>query len=302
MRRLTAVEDATSALVQRQYEENPYPRWIRVPRAREASSLNAHLRQQLPFASFHPLGKDGDIDILIAGCGTGQESIETTQQFPASRVLAIDLSLSSLCYAKRKTDEAGVTNVEYAQGDILQLGPIGRTFDMIASVGVLHHLANPTAGLAVLHSLLRPGGFMQLGFYSERARRDIVAARVFITERGYASNAIDIRRARQDLIENFAQSDRLTAMRDFFVTSECRDLLFHVREHRFTLLQIKALLRAFGLHFIGFLLEPSVIHTYRARFPDDTSATNLDHWDDFEREFPDTFVGMYKFWVQRAAA
>jgi hypothetical protein len=143
---------------------------------------------------------------------------------------------------------------------------------------------------------------MQLGFYSESARRDVVAARAFIAERGYASTAIDIRRARQDLIENFAQSERLTAIRDFYVTSECRDLLFHAREHRFTLLQIKALLGTFGLRFLGFLLEPRVIHRYRARFPDDTSATNLDHWDDFEREFPDTFVGMYRFWVQRAAA
>jgi cytochrome c-type biogenesis protein CcmH/NrfG len=121
IRRLTAVDDATSGVVQRQYEENPYPRWIGVPRAREAGSLNAHLRQQLPFAPFHPLGKGGDIDILIAGCGTGQESIESAQQFPASRVLAIDLSRSSLGYARRKTDEAGVTNVDYTQGDILQL-------------------------------------------------------------------------------------------------------------------------------------------------------------------------------------
>ena len=172
---------------------------------------------------------------------------------------------------------------------------------MIASVGVLHHLANPAAGVEVLLSLLRPGGFMQLGFYSERARRDVVAARAFIAERGYAATPMDIRRARQDLIENFAQSGRLTAIRDFYVTSECRDLLFHVREHRFTLPQINALLGTFGLHFIGFLLEPHVIHTYRTRFPDDKSATNLDHWNDFEREFPDTFVGMYRFWVQRTA-
>jgi tetratricopeptide (TPR) repeat protein/2-polyprenyl-3-methyl-5-hydroxy-6-metoxy-1,4-benzoquinol methylase len=302
IRKLTPIDDAVSSLVRQQYEENPYPRWMRLPAASEASSLNSYLRRQLPFASFHPLGKDTDIDILIAGCGTGQESIETAQQFLAARVLAVDLSLSSLCYAKRKTDEANVANIEYAQGDILQLGSIGRTFDMITSVGVLHHLAHPTAGLETLLSLLRPGGLMKLGLYSQSARRDVVAAREFIAERGYASDAMSIRRSRQDLIENFAQSGRLTEMRDFYVTSECRDLLFHVREHRFMLPQIKKLLGDFGLRFIGFLLEPHVLHKYRARFRDDKSATNLDHWNDFEGEFPDTFAGMYRFWVQRTAA
>ena len=42
-------------------------------------------------------------DILIAGCGTGQHSIGTAARFGSSKVLAIDLSLSSLAYAKRKT-------------------------------------------------------------------------------------------------------------------------------------------------------------------------------------------------------
>ena len=299
IRKLTIVDDAVSTRVQHQYEENPYPRWVKLPPAATARSVNAYLRQQLPFAPFHPLGNDDDVEILIAGCGTGQEAIETAQQFPAARVLAVDLSLSSLGYAKRKTDAQGVTNIDYAQGDILKLGSIGRTFDMIASVGVLHHLANPAAGLQVLVSLLRPGGLMRLGLYSQRARGDVVAARAFIAARGYASDAIDIRRCRQDLIENFGRFERLTSRRDFFVTSECRDLLFHVQEHRFTLPQIKDLLGTFGLHFMGFLLEPSVIQEYRVRFPGDNAKTNLDHWNDFENVFPDTFAGMYRFWVQK---
>ena len=112
---------------------------------------------------------------------------------------------------------------------------------MIASVGVLHHLAHPTAGLDTLLSLLRPGGLMKLGLYSQSARRDVVAAREFIAERGYASDAMSIRRSRQDLIRKFrAQSGRLTEMRISYVTSECRDSLFHVREHRFMLPQIRS--------------------------------------------------------------
>ena len=103
-------------------------------------------------------------------------------------MLAIDLSTASLGYAKARTGALGVTNIDYAQADILQLGSIGRTFDMIQSVGVLHHLADPWAGWRVLISLLRPGGVMFVALYSEIARRDVVAARAFIAQRGYGSS------------------------------------------------------------------------------------------------------------------
>jgi SAM-dependent methyltransferase len=301
MPQLTAVEDGISRLVQRQYEEHPYPRWIKAAPIAPALSLDAYVRQQFPFAPFEPGATGSASDILIAGCGTGQESIEMAQRFPRAQVLAVDLSLSSLCYAKRKTRELGLGNVQYAQGDILDLGSAGRTFDLVASVGVLHHLADPAAGLQRLLSLLRPGGLMRLGLYSERARQVVVFARHFIAEHGYTSSAADIRRCRQDLMsaQNATRFKQLTLYNDFFVTGECRDLLFHVQEHRFTLPQIKAMLAGFGLQFIGFALRPHVIRTYRERFPADRTLASLDCWNDFECEFPDTFAGMYLFWVRK---
>ena len=81
--------------------------------------------------------------------------------------------------------------------------------------------------------------------------------------------------------------------------SECRDMIFHVQEHRFTLPQIKEILGIAELDFIGFSVEPGVIREYAARFVDDASRTNLDYWHYFETEFPDTFRGMYQFWVQK---
>ena len=49
-------------------------------------------------------------DVLIAGCGTGQHSIESAMRFEKAKVLAVDLSLSSLAYAKRKTNELNIKN------------------------------------------------------------------------------------------------------------------------------------------------------------------------------------------------
>ncbi|MEP7274711.1 MAG: tetratricopeptide repeat protein [Betaproteobacteria bacterium] len=300
---LTPIEDAVSNLVRRQYEENPYPRWIRLARAPATRTLRSHLRELFPHVPRAERDFDhvpeGALDVLIAGCGTGQEAIEAARQVSAARVLAIDLSRSSLAYAARKTDEAGVASIEYAQADVLQLASIGRSFDMISAVGVLHHLADPAAGLAVLVSLLREGGVMRLGFYSESARRDVVAARAFIAEQGYASNAGDIRRCRQALIGAPERFARLAQRRDFHATSECRDLLFHVQEHRFTLPGIGAMLDRCGLRLIGFLLEPEVLRAYRGCNPQDTAATDLRAWAEFESAFPDTFAGMYRFWVRR---
>jgi hypothetical protein len=141
---------------------------------------------------------------------------------------------------------------------------------------------------------------MRIGLYSERARRDVVAARVFIAERGYASTASDIRRARQDLVGDASgRLARVALLRDFYTTSECRDLLFHVQEHRFTLEHIQTMLFALGLRFIGFLLEPNVVRRYRTQFPHDRTLTDLNAWSAFETEFPDTFTGMYRFWAQK---
>lgn len=145
---------------------------------------------------------------------------------------------------------------------------------------------------------------MLLGLYSERARQSVVAARTFIAERGYASSAADIRRCRQDLMafESGGLFRQLSSFRDFYATSECRDLLFHVQEHRLTLPRIKAMLSELDLDFIGFLLEPQLLHRYKECFPEDIPLTNLDYWNDFETRFPQTFIGSYVFWVRKAGA
>src|SRR6185312_9368452 len=191
--RLAPIKDGVSLQVMRQYEENPYPRWTTNP-------LNAFAADQARGRIVPTAERQAELDILIAGCGTGLHAIQIAQVYPNARLLGIDVSLSSLAYARRKTRELGLRNIEYAQADILELGTIDRTFDSIESVGVLHHLAEPTAGWRVLVSLLRPGGRMRIGLYSDLARRVIVEAHARIAARGYRATAGDIRRCRQDMI------------------------------------------------------------------------------------------------------
>ena len=299
IRRLTPVNDRVSRAVQQQYEENPYPRWVMAAPVAIATTIDGYLRRRFPLVPFRRMEKRA-VDILIAGCGTGQHSIETAQQFIGAQVLAIDLSLASLCYAKRKTRELELSNIDYAQADILHLEAIGRDFDVIDASGVLHHLADPLSGWRMLRSMLRPGGFMRVGLYSKLARRNIVDARTIIAQRGYRASPEDMRQCRQ-LVATLADARparRVTEMSDFFSMSTCRDLLFHVQEHQFTLPEIGVFLKQNRLQLLGFEIHGQVLQSYRARFPDDQTMTDLNSWHSYEKQNPAIFAGMYQFWIQ----
>ena len=56
---------------------------------------------------------------------------------------------------KRMTDELGIENIEYRQDDILNLSQDELGFDIIESVGVLHHMAQPMEGLRRLTELIK---------------------------------------------------------------------------------------------------------------------------------------------------
>lgn len=293
---LTPVENSVSVEVMRQYEENPYPRWTINP-------LTAFAADQARGRIAQSAERQAELDILIAGCGTGSHAIQIAQVYPNARLLAVDISLPSLAYARRKTRELGLRNVDYAQADILELGTIGRSFDHIESVGVLHHLAEPLAGWRVLASLLRPGGRMRIGLYSELARRVIVEARGRIAARGYRATADDIRRCRQDITREPEQWKTLIASKDFYSMSGCRDLLFNVMEHRFTLPKIAAFLNEQGLSFLGFepFDDPAVIQKFHKQFASATDEANLDQWHRYEVEQPETFWDMYVFMLGKTA-
>src|SRR4029077_4778114 len=287
---LTAVDDSISLQVMQQYAENPYPRWTINPLAAFADE------SEMPAAS----ACDGK-EILIAGCGSGQHALQVARNFPGARILAADISLPSLAYARRKTREEGLRNIEYVQADILKLEALGRSFDRVEAVGVLHHLAEPELGWRVLLSLLRPKGEMRVGLYSETARRDIAAVRAFIAERGYGSTAEDIRKCRQEILRDFDNRrwKGVTQTSDFYSMSGCRDLLFNVMEHRFTVPEIKAFLNEQRLTFQGFEVEPSVLEKFRTLFLGDAALMVLDNWKVFEADNPLPFRTMYVFTVRK---
>ena len=292
---LTAIDDLTSKAVMQQYDENPYPRWTINPCKVVAGDMKRHART---IGNSEPWRSQ---EVLVAGCGTGKHPFWIAQYFPDARILAIDLSRANLAYARRKTREEGLQNIEYAQADILKLGAIGRTFDRIDAVGVLHHLADPKAGWRVLLPLLAPTGIMRIGLYSEIARRDVVQARALIAEGGYPPTIEGIRALRQKIIRE-QRWEMVLNSNDFYSASGCRDLLFNVMEHRFTIQEIASFLKEQRLVFHGFELDGAVIEKFQRRYPGSEALINLEYWNAFEADNPKTFRGMYVFTLSKAGS
>jgi len=300
VQRLTPIVDRISTAVRDQYEESPYPRWTSV---NVTSPINYQddIKSRFPFISL-PGRTDQELEVLIAGCGTGRHAIMTASHYQGARVLAVDLSLASLTYAQRNARELGITNITFAQADILALGTLGKRFQLIESDGVLHHMENPEAGLRVLVDLLCEGGLIHVGLYSELGRRDVVAARQYIHATGLATTPDGMRQVRKGLTELDANHPARSVLRfrDFYTLGECRDLLFHVQEKRFTIGTIRELLKNCGLEFVGFdLPDANIADRYQEMFPDDSSMHDLNNWEKLEMQYPDTFAEMYQFLCQK---
>ena len=298
IQKLGSISDDVSQNVKSQYEENPYPRWRygSHQESQKLSIIQAINNDINPNSINHNVG-NRQLKVLVAGCGTGQHILDS-QRYENSQITGIDLSLSSLSYAQRKINELGIDNVELIQMDILEVALLERKFDIIESSGVLHHMNDPSQGLKELLGVLNNNGFLKLGLYSELARQNIVEARNYISRKKLQANDDNIRRFRKQVISgDLTHLNSLKTFRDFYSTSECRDLCFHAQEHRFTINQLQETLQSNELKFLGFLIPKPVKSLYKQYFPEDKKQINLQNWAKFEEKYPNTFAGMYQFWV-----
>jgi len=286
----TDIDDEISMSVQSMYEESPYPRGTD------------------PVVVDERKTDDNPYNILFAGCGTGFQVVGFAQQYPNSKFTGVDLSASSLAYAIRQTSQSfdfEEGQMRYGQADILKLDQLPDRYDRIFCTGVLHHMDEPEKGLAVLKNILKDNGEMRLAFYSEVARKEIVQARDYIAEHGYGQSNNDIRKFRHDIL-NLAFQDNhpdfinfLVKIPDFYTLSECRDLVFHVQEHRYTIPQLLDMLDRHDLELTSFnIKQASIKEKFLKEFPDEDAILNPVNWQKYEQKYPYAFVEMYDFNVR----
>jgi 2-polyprenyl-3-methyl-5-hydroxy-6-metoxy-1,4-benzoquinol methylase len=154
------------------YDDHPYPPPVAdLDRYREVWSDPDRLRVEYhlmwPRTPYRQ-----DLEILVAGCGTSQAAKHALRQ-PTARVTGIDVSATSLRHTRELKRRYGLKNLEVRQLPIERARELGRRFDKVVCTGVLHHLADPYAGLRALRSVLKPDGAMYLMVYATYGRAGI---------------------------------------------------------------------------------------------------------------------------------
>ena len=185
--------------------------------------------------------------------------------------------------------------------DLLELTQLNKRFDLIECSGVLHHMNDPAKGLSTLVKSLKPKGFMKLGFYSKYARQEILEARNLIKRKDIQPNIDEIRSFRNNVLNgDLKKLHEITNWSDFYSTSMCRDLCFHSQERCYSLIEIKNMIDGAKLEFLGFTLSKDIQDKYQRNYEGIESFKNLQRWDKFEANNPNSFREMYQFWTRKS--
>jgi SAM-dependent methyltransferase len=198
--------------------------------------------------------------ILDAGCGTGVSTDYLCHLNPGASVLAVDISAGTLEVARERTRRSGaaaqVAELRIEQRSLLDLQGEG-PFDYINSVGVLHHLREPEAGLRALAELLRPGGLLHLFLYADGGRWEIHRTQRSLTRLGVGCGDEGLRLGRQ-LFSNLPESNRLRRHHeqrwalDTGADANFADMYLHPQETSYNLERLMAFVASADLQFAGF--------------------------------------------------
>jgi SAM-dependent methyltransferase len=184
--------DAVAARVRAFYERHPYPppvddleRYRRAWQDPARRRADHHLSwPKRPFKE--------DASILIAGCGTSQAAKHALRS-PTARVTGVDFSATSVRATEALKTKHDLRNLEVHQLAVERVGELAATFDQIVCTGVLHHLADPDAGLAALRDVLRPQGAIHLMVYAPFGRTGIYMIQELCRRLGVEGTESDLR-------------------------------------------------------------------------------------------------------------
>jgi len=286
--------------VKAQYECHPYPRWQALD---YKTSTNYGLALSLEFPNIDVPSHifTDELKILIAGCGTGRHALNVAKHFNHVKVMALDISQSSLAYAKYKADELAVDNIEFFLADLTKIRNLNTKFSIIECSGVLHHIKQYKKALNNLLRNLKPNGLIKISLYSERARKNVTMLRELFKKDNSETSESKIKVIRHAIFQSdiISYKNSIIQSDDFYSLSGTIDLLFHEFEIQFTPLKIKILCLEHQLKWLGFSNLSKDTKTKFMRFHGaKADLNNLDQWDEFEEIYPNTFSKMYQFYCQ----
>lgn len=235
--------------VRRFYDTLPYP----LP----FSSLEEHRdlyknpdRRRARFHLIWPTEQPrGNLDILVAGCGTSQAARYALRE-PEARITAIDISETSLRHTRRLQRMYDLENLELHQLPIEHIAELGRSFDLVVCTGVLHHLPDPDLGLRALRDVLRPEGAMHAMVYARYGRAGIYMLQEYCRLLRIGTSENDLRElgvALGALPVDHPCSGLLRRTKDFRQPEAIADALLHPLDRAYTVPELYAWLERCGM-------------------------------------------------------
>ena len=198
--------------------------------------------------------------ILDAGCGTGVSTDYLCHLNPGADVVGVDISDGALAVARERLERSGarqeVRSLRQQQRSLLDLRGEA-PFDYINSVGVLHHLREPEAGLSALAGLLAPEGLLHLFLYADAGRWEIHRTQKALTLLQAGTGGDGLRLGR-NLFETLPESNRLRCHHERRWAVDCApdanfaDMYLHPQETSYDLERLFSFIETAGLHFAGF--------------------------------------------------
>ena len=219
-----------------------------------------------------------DLDILIAGCGTNQAAVFAFTN-RAAKVVAVDISQPSLDHQQHLKYKHGLSNLELHRLPIEEMPTLGLDFDLIVSTGVLHHLADPLAGMKALAGCLRRDGAIAVMLYAKYGRAGVEILQSIFHDLGLGQDDESVRMVKQTLAllgpDHPVQSYRNLNPSDLQFDSGLVDTFLHGRERSFTVDDCIDLVTSAGSMFQGWLFKaPYYPHDTFAKAGDLNAAIN----------------------------
>lgn len=192
-----------------------------------------------------------DVQVLVAGCGTSQAAKHALRQ-PASHVVGIDLSATSVRRSEALKRKYSLANLEVYQLPVERAGELGRRFDKVVCTGVLHHLPAPMEGLRALRAVLQPDGAMHLMVYAAYGRIGVYMLQEYCRRLGIGHSGKEIR----DLAATLTALPRhhplarlLGESPDFQRSDALADALLNPQDRAYSVPQLFELIEGCGLRF-----------------------------------------------------
>jgi SAM-dependent methyltransferase len=192
-----------------------------------------------------------DRSILIAGCGTSQAA-KHALRWPEAQVTGIDFSTTSVRCTEELRRKYNLNNLQVRRLPIERASELETSFDQIVCTGVLHHLADPDAGLSALRGVLKPDGVLHLMVYAPYGRAGIYMLQEFCRRLGIQATDEGIRElmaALEALPPGHPLETLLREAPDFRQAAELADALLHPQDRAYSVPQLFDFIERGGLAF-----------------------------------------------------